>query len=166
MLANDWKDSEIGMIAEVKCTEEKNLCDNHDVRGFPTLKYGDPLDLETYEGDRKYSSMAEFAKNNLVPLCSPKRMELCDEEKKQQILAYMAMPKDELKSIIREEEKKLEEAEAKFLVEVQTLQDKYEALTQEKEDMIAAVKDGGLGFMKTVVIAMSGGVAAGENEEL
>jgi hypothetical protein len=166
MLANDWKDSEIGMIAEVECTEEKNLCDNHDVRGFPTLKYGDPLDLETYEGDRKYSSMAEFAKNNLVPLCSPKRMELCDEEKKQQILAYMAMPKDELESVIHEEGKKLEEAEAKFLAEVQALQDKYEALTQEKEDTVAAVKAGGLGFMRTVVIAMVGGATRGGNEEL
>lgn len=154
------------MIAEVDCTEEKNLCDNHDVRGFPTLKYGDPLDLETYEGDRKYSSMSEFAKNNLVPLCSPKRMELCDEEKKEQILTYMAMSKEELESIIQEEETKLVGAEAKFLSEAQDLQDKYEALTKEKEEAIEAVKAGGLGFMKTVVIAMAGDAAPGGKEEL
>ena len=93
-------------------------------------------------------------------------MELCNEEKKEQILAYMAMSKDELESIIQEEETKLVEAEAKFLAEAQALQDKYEALTKEKEDTIEAVKAGGLGFMKTVIIAMAGDTTSGGNEEL
>ena len=47
-LAEEWKDHEVGMVAEIDCTapEAEALCQQFGVEGFPTLKYGDPMGLE------------------------------------------------------------------------------------------------------------------------
>merc|ERR1719432_647369 len=40
------------LIADVDCTAAgKPLCDNAGVKGYPTLKWGDPSDLQDYQGD-------------------------------------------------------------------------------------------------------------------
>ena len=40
-------------MADVDCTAAgKPLCDSNGIKGFPTIKYGDPSDLQTYEGGR------------------------------------------------------------------------------------------------------------------
>jgi hypothetical protein len=56
----------------------------------------------------------------------------------------------DLDALIAAEEQKLEDAEASFKDEVQKLQDKYQALSTEKDEKIAAVKASGLGLMKSV----------------
>merc|ERR1712045_1092121 len=114
-LAGEWEGNDIGLVAEVDCTAEgKTLCDQNGVKGFPTLKYGDPSSLEDYQGGRTYDDLAKFAKENLKPVCSPAKLDLCDGEKKAQIEKFMAMPADELTSMIAAEEKKIEEAEENF----------------------------------------------------
>lgn len=39
------------------------------VEGFPTIKFGDPANLEDYEGEREFDDLAKFAKDNLGPRC-------------------------------------------------------------------------------------------------
>jgi len=76
-LADDWAGHEVGLIAEVDCTTDgKPLCDQNGVKGFPTLKYGDPSALEDYQGGRTFNDLAEFALANsarslkvLPPIC-------------------------------------------------------------------------------------------------
>jgi hypothetical protein len=139
------------LVADVDCTADgKSLCDSVGVRGYPTIKWGDPSDLQDYQGGRDYDALKKFTDENLKPMCSPKNLDLCDDEKKAQITQYQGMSDEDLNAAIAAEEKKLEDAEAEFKAEVQKLQDKYSALTTEKEEKIAAVKNAGLGLMKAV----------------
>ena len=150
-LAAEWEGNDTGLVAEVDCTAEgKPLCDANGVRGFPTLKYGDPTALDDYQGGRTFDALAGFAKDNLKPMCSPSKLELCDDEKKAEIEAFMGKDVDELDAAIKVEEAKLEAAEANFKAEVQKLQETYQALMTAKDDEIAAVKAAGLGLMKSV----------------
>merc|ERR1712165_683306 len=151
-LAGEWEGNDIGLVAEVDCTADgKSLCDANGVKGFPTLKYGDPTALDDYQGGRTFSDLSKFAKDNLKPICSPTKLELCDDDKKKEIETLMALSDDEIKAKIVVEEKKLDEAEEDFKNEVQKLQEKYQSLMEEKDAKTAAVKAAGLGLMKSVV---------------
>merc|ERR1712232_1475249 len=151
-LADEWASNEVGLVAEVDCTADgKALCDANGVKGFPTLKYGDPTALDDYQGGLSFSDLSKFAKDNLKPICSPSKMELCDDDKKKEIETLMAMSDDEINAKITAEEKKLEDAEEEFKNEVQKLQEKYQSLMEEKDAKAAAVKAAGLGLMKSVL---------------
>jgi cytochrome c556 len=149
-LMDEFKGSATQLVADVDCTADgKPLCDEVGVRGYPTIKYGDPADLQDYQGGRDYDSLSKFAKD-LKPMCSPKNIDLCDDAKKAEISKFQAMSDDELDKLIKAEEVKLEAAEEEFKAEVQKLQDKYTQLNTEKDEKIAAVKAAGLGLMKAV----------------
>merc|ERR1712196_408847 len=107
------------------------------VQGFPTIKWGDVANLETYEGGRDYDALKKFAKDNLKPMCSPANIDLCDDEKKAEIAKLQALPLEELSSSI--ESKK---------AEIKKLQDTYQQLETDKKEKIAAVKESGLGLMQ------------------
>lgn len=150
-LSADFENDEYGFVAEVDCTADgKPLCDGEGVRGFPTLKYGDPTSLEDYQGGRSYDDLSKFAKENLKPVCSPSNIDLCDKDKKSKIEELMKKTKDELSKLIEAEEKKLEEAEKWFKDEVEKLQAQYQKLSADKDKKIAEVKEAGLGLMKSV----------------
>eukprot|EP00970_Alexandrium_tamarense_P014694 scaffold4261_cov177-Alexandrium_tamarense.AAC.12 len=158
----EFAGSSTQLIADVDCTADgKPLCDDNGVKGYPTLKWGDPSDLQDYQGARTFDDLKKFAEENLKPMCSPKNIDLCDDEKKADIKKYQDMADKDLDAAIVAEEKKLEDAEAKFKEEVQKLQDKYQALSTEKDEAIAAVKNSGLGLMKAVKASKPAG-----NDEL
>jgi len=150
------------LVADVDCTTEgKALCEANGVKGYPTIKWGDPADLQDYEGGRSYSDLETFAKENLKPVCSPKNIDLCDDDKKAEIAKIQAMPAAELDAAIAAEEAKMEEAESTFKEEVNKLQERYQALSTEKDEAVAAVKASGLGLMKAVKASPAAG-----NDEL
>jgi|Transcript_9483 hypothetical protein len=150
-LAEKFAGSATQLVADVDCTTEgKPLCDANGVRGYPTIKWGDPADLQDYQGGRDYDALEKFATENLKPVCSPKNIDLCDDDKKADIKKFLEMAPADLDALIAAEEQKLEDAEASFKDEVQKLQDKYQALSTEKDEKIAAVKASGLGLMKSV----------------
>ena len=71
-LMDEYKDSETQLIADADCTADgKPICDSNGVKGFPTLKYGDPSDLQDYQGGRTYDAMKKFIDEELKPTCSP-----------------------------------------------------------------------------------------------
>lgn len=161
-LMADYADNKAILVADVDCTTEgKPLCDSNGVRGFPTLKHGDPASLDDYQGGRDYAALSAFA-GKLKPLCSPMNMDLCDEEGKAKIEKVQAMSDDEISAAIQEGEKKLADAEQTFKTEVEKLQNTYQKLQQDKEDTITAVKDSGLGLLKSVKAARAKGAAAKE----
>jgi ElaB/YqjD/DUF883 family membrane-anchored ribosome-binding protein len=147
------------LVADVDCTAEgKELCDANGVRGYPTIKWGDPSALEDYQGGRDYKSLEKFAKENLKPMCSPKNIDLCEPEKKAEIEKFQAMSASELDALISGKEKELADAEKNFKDEVQKLQDTYQKLMSDKEAKLQEIKDSGLGLMKAVkAFAGSGG---------
>jgi hypothetical protein len=139
------------LVADVDCTAAgKPLCDQVGVKGYPTIKWGDPADLQDYQGGRSYDDLKKFADENLKPMCSPKNLDLCDDDKKAEIVKFQGMSDADLDAAIAAEETKLEDAENNFKAEVQKLQDKYSKLSTEKDETIAAVKASGLGLMKAV----------------
>jgi len=150
------------LVADVDCTADgKPLCDKVGVRGYPTIKYGDPSDLQDYQGGRTYDDLKKFADENLKPMCSPKNIDLCDDAKKAEIKKFQDMPAAELDALISGKEKEMEEAESLFKAEVQKLQDKYSSLSTEKDEKLEAIKNSGLGLMKAVKAAAPSG-----NDEL
>lgn len=149
-LMADFKGDATKLVADVDCTTEgKPLCDANGVKGFPTLKYGDPNDLQDYNGGRDAKSLAKFAAE-LKPQCSPSAIDLCDDVKKADIEKFTAMAGAELDGLIEAESKKIEDAETKFKDEVSKLQETYQGLMADKEAAQAAVKESGLGLMKSV----------------
>lgn len=136
-------------VFDVDCTAEgKPLCDSNGFRGFPTIKHGDPSNLEDYEGGRDFDDLKKFAEENLKPSCGPANLDLCDDEKKKEIEGFLAMSDDDLDSAIAEKDKAVADAEEHFKSEVEKLQSKYESLMEAKDSTIEEVKNSGLGLMK------------------
>lgn len=157
-LAEEFDGDKVGLVAEVDCTTAgKPLCDANGVRGFPTLKYGDPAALEDYKGGRALKDLSKFAKENLKPVCSVNNIDLCSDEKKALIEKYQAMSEADLKKLVEDDEKKLEDAEKDFQEAVQKLQETYQKLTEDKEETLSKIKEAGLGLMKAVLASKKAG---------
>merc|ERR1712098_448011 len=138
------------LIADVDCTAAgKDLCNEVGVRGYPTIKHGDPSGLEDYKGGRDFSALKKFAEG-LKPACSPANIDLCDASQKAKIEELQALSAADLDAKIKEKEQVQEAAEKKFTDEVDKLQNTYKELQKEKEDAVEAVKASGLGLMKAV----------------
>mmetsp|Transcript_91570 Transcript_91570/g.285418 ORF Transcript_91570/g.285418 Transcript_91570/m.285418 type:complete len:166 (+) Transcript_91570:54-551(+) len=148
---NKSKRGKTALIADVDCTAEgKDLCEKNGVKGFPSLKWGDPDALEDYDGARDYDSLKKFAKEKLKPLCSPANLDLCDEEKKKKITDLQELSAEDLASQIEAKQKEIKAAEEEFETEVKALQEKYQGLQKTKDETVAAVKASGLGLMLSV----------------
>lgn len=150
-LMAEFKDSKTALVADVDCTAGgKSLCDKVGVRGYPTIKQGDPNNMEDYKGGRTFDDLQKFAKNNLGPTCGPANLDLCDEEGKANIAKYSAMSSAELDTLIKDSDEKSAKVEADFKTFVEGLQKNYESASKKKDEDIAALKDSGLGFAKAV----------------
>merc|ERR1719436_1430165 len=151
-LMQAYEGSAHALVGDVDCTAAgKPLCEEVGVEGFPTIKYGDPSALEDYDGGRSFEELEKFAKENLVPVCSPTNLDLCSEEKKAEISKIQQMSPDELKAAIDKKEAEMKNASATFDAEVEKLQKRYEELEKSKSAAIANVKASGLGAMKAVM---------------
>jgi len=153
-LMGEFKDSKTALVAEVDCTVHQDLCGKHGVQGYPTIKHGDPNNLEDYQGGRSLEDLQTFAKENLGPSCGPANLDLCDAEQKKEYEVAMALSAADVDAKITEGEAKLAEAESTFKSEVEKLQATYEKLMKEKDETIASVKKGGLGMYKSVKASM------------
>merc|ERR1719262_656361 len=153
------------LVADVDCTAAgKSLCEEVGVQGYPTIKHGDPNALEDYEGGRSFDDLKEFADANLGPSCGPANLDLCDEAKKQEINKLMAKSLSDLQAEVDEKTKLITEEESKFEKAVEGLQAQYEALDKAKTEAVKAIKDSGLGLLKSVVgFKKSSGEKAGKD---
>jgi len=159
-LMAEFKDSSIAVVADVDCTASgKPLCDEVGVKGYPTIKYGDPNNLEDYKGGRKFDDLKKFAEETLGPTCGPANLELCDEEKKSLIQKFQAMSSTELEAAVAEKNRALEKTEADFKTYVEELQKQYTEANEKKDKDIDEIKNSGLGLMKSVAAHSKAGKA-------
>jgi len=150
-LMAEFKDSKTALVADVDCTAGgKDLCNEVGVRGYPTIKYGDPNSLEDYKGGRDFAALKKFAEENLGPTCGPANLDLCDADKKAQIEKFQKMSDADLEKAIKEKTDEMEKLEKDFKTFVDGLQKQYSEASEKKEKDVAAVKDSGLGLMKAV----------------
>lgn len=151
-LMDAFKGSESQLVADVDCTAEgKPLCDANGIRGYPSLKWGDPSDLQDYQGARDYDALKKFAEENLKPMCSPKNIDLCDDDKKKEIEKFQAMSKEDLEKAIKEKEDEQTAVEEDFKKLVEGLQKTYQEANEDKDKKLADIKESGLGLMKAVL---------------
>lgn len=147
----EFENHETVLVADVDCTAEgKELCEANGVKGYPTIKHGNPDNLEDYEGGREYEDILKFAKE-LKPVCSPAKRDLCDKDDLAEIEKYEALPIEELEKQVTDAQKKIESAESKYKRQVESLQKKYERYTKTKDKKIAKIKKSGLGTKKSVL---------------
>jgi protein disulfide-isomerase-like protein len=139
------------LVADVDCTTGgKPLCDANGVKGYPTLKWGDPSALVDYQGGRDYDSFKTFAEENLKPMCSPANIDICDDEKKAEIKKFQDMPVADLDALIKEKDEEQAKYEGDFTTFVEGLQKQYQDASEAKDAALEAVKSSGLGLMKAV----------------
>merc|ERR550534_1078075 len=165
-LAAEWEGSEVGLIAEVDCTEDdsKDLCELEGVQGFPTLKYGDPDALEDYDGGRTFEDFSAFATENLKPVCSVKNIDLCSDEKKAAITELQGKSNEELQAIIDGVKKVQEDAEAYLEAEIEKLQATYEGLMADKDAKIKATYEESNAGLAKAVLASKMAASEGSDE--
>jgi len=133
-LMDEFKDSKSALIADVDCTAGgKALCDKVGVRGYPTIKHGDPNDLQDYNGARDFAGLKKFAEENLGPTCGPDSLDLCDEDNKALIEKFLKMDDAELKKAIEEVEESTAKIEAKAKKAIDGHQKKIDDLNKEME---------------------------------
>lgn len=158
-LMDEFKDSKTSLIADVDCTAGgKDLCEKHGIRGYPTIKYGDPEDLKDYSGGRDLAEMKKFAEENLGPTCGPDNMDLCDDDSKAEIEKFQKMGAEDLQAAIEDAEFKIKKVEEKAQATVNKItkqisdaQDRMKKATENKENEVAKEsKKVGLRFMKAV----------------
>jgi len=127
----------------------KQICNDHGVRGFPTIKHGDPSDLQEYNGGRTYDDIKKHAET-MGPSCSPANIDLCDDAKKAEIAKFAAMSADDREKQITEKEEAMKKIESDFEKFVETLNKQYKEESEKKETGVAAIKDSGLSLLKSV----------------
>ena len=110
-LMTEYEGSETILVADVDCINSgKDLCSKVGVQGFPTIKHGDPTNLEDYKGGRDADSLQKFA-SELKPSCNVVSMENCDEGQISAINAFKENSEDELQQMVDDEEKERTDAE-------------------------------------------------------
>jgi hypothetical protein len=156
-LMAEYADSKSVLIADVDCTTGgKELCNEIGVRGYPTIKFGDPNNLEDYKGGRTFKDLKKHADENLGPSCGPDNLDLCDDEKKAAIEKFTKMSGADLDTFIDDSQKKMETAESDFKKFVEGLQKQYEEENKKKDDTVEEIKNSGLGFAKAVKASKKG----------
>jgi len=138
------------LVADVDCTAGgKSLCTQVGVRGYPSLKYGDPGDLQDYKGSRSFAELQKFA-NGLGPQCGPANFDLCSDEKKEEIRKFQALSSEARDSLITEKEQEIQKLEEDYKAFVDNLQKRYNEADEKKNKDIEELKGRGLGLMKAV----------------
>jgi len=149
-LMAEYKDSATVLIADVDCTTGgKELCNEIGVRGYPTIKSGDPGDLQDYKGGRSFDDLKKHAET-LGPSCGPAHLDLCDEDKKKTIAEYTALGAEKREAMIKEKDAEVAKLESDFKAFVDGLQKQYTEATEKKEKDAEAIKNSGLGLLKAV----------------
>ncbi len=139
-LMKQYEDSDTVLIGDVDCIGSgKPLCDEVGVQGFPTIKYGDPGNLEAYQGGRDFDALDEFAKV-LKPPCNVNTLEHCSVEDKVLIDDLSTAPLEYIKNLLDLEKQERETIEKLFEDAVKDLQDNYQKLQKKKKDDTAALK--------------------------
>jgi hypothetical protein len=149
-LMKEFEGDDSKLVADVDCTSDggKPLCEANGVRGYPTLKWGDPASLEDYQGGRDLATLQKFATDKLVPLCSPAHLELCDKDQQTEIKKYLEMGKEKLETEIKAKKAELDKAESDFKAEVEGLQTKYKEMMEAKDAAVEKIKESGLSIME------------------
>ena len=81
-LGGEYKDSSSVVVADVDCTVESELCQEHGVQGYPTIKYWLDGEVKDYQGGRDFASLKKFVEDTLEVKCLVEDQSECTEKEK------------------------------------------------------------------------------------
>jgi protein disulfide-isomerase A6 len=98
-LSELYTDSSKVVVADVDCTVHNDLCGEHGVSGYPTIKYytAEKPGGDSYQGGRDLESLKSFVEENLSAKCDVASLEDCDDKQKKYIEKMKAKGADEQK---------------------------------------------------------------------
>mmetsp|Transcript_104691 Transcript_104691/g.207998 ORF Transcript_104691/g.207998 Transcript_104691/m.207998 type:complete len:170 (-) Transcript_104691:105-614(-) len=152
-LMQDYDGVEGALVADVDCHGDgKDLCDEQNIEGFPTIKWGDPEALEDYEGEREYEDLKKFAEQKMKPACSPANFDLCDDAKKALIKKFRAMESMDLVDEVEKINEEIKTVTEDFDKKIEELQAAFEEMEKKKNEKLSEVKSkSGLSLMHAVL---------------
>jgi hypothetical protein len=144
-LANEYKDSQTVIIADVDCTAGgESLCKKHGVSGYPTIKTFSPGSDEgdAYEGGRDLDALRKHA-DSLGPTCSIDNKDLCSDEDLKKLEKYAAMSQErrtakltKLKNAIAKKEHEHEKLQKSLSARYEASNSRVEKLKEEYQPKI------------------------------
>jgi hypothetical protein len=151
-LMEDFDESDSILVADVDCIEDgKSLCEKVGVKGFPTIKYGNPDDLQDYQGSREHSELLKFAET-LKPGCVVDTLENCSEEEKDIIKDLKEKSTEDPNVLVLAESKEQEQTQTDFKEAVEKLQKEYEKLSADRDSKLDDIKKRyNIGFVKQLI---------------
>jgi len=148
-LMKEFANSKDALIGDVDCTAGgQSLCGDLGVKGYPTIKYGDPHNLEDYKGGRDFEALKKFASEKLGPTCGPANIGLCSAEDKALIEQFQKMPAAELETSIEDKSATIEKLETDFAEFQERLKTQYEEANTQKDQEIEDLKKVDVKLMK------------------
>jgi hypothetical protein len=97
-LGDEYAASSSVLIADADCTASaKGLCEQFDIKGYPTIKYYHDGDSkgEDYKGGRDFDSLKEFVENELEIKCNNEDVSGCTDKEKGYIEKMKAKVSDD-----------------------------------------------------------------------
>jgi protein disulfide-isomerase-like protein len=155
-LMTEYQDSSTVLVADVDCIGSgKDLCSKFGVQGFPSVKFGDPANLEDYKGGRDLVTLQTFT-SELKPSCDVGTLENCSEGEKSTIATLQSQSVADLKATIEEEADESKAVETLFETSVKKLQAEYQGFVSQKETSLQEISTKyNIGFVKSVLNAKS-----------
>jgi len=102
-LGSDYESSSSVLIGDADCTVETELCGDHGVKGYPTIKYypaGEGKEGKSYSGGRDKDSLKKFVQDNLEVKCDVNSKEGCSDKEIKFIDSMKTKSSDERKAQI------------------------------------------------------------------
>lgn len=109
-LEKAWQHHHQVLVASIDCRASlatERWCETTmNVRGFPTLLYGEPSHqgayLESYGDDKTFVALHTFVENSLAtePICSPGNIEACDVSAQEKLQGYWKLSVSQLEQEI------------------------------------------------------------------
>mmetsp|Transcript_42815 Transcript_42815/g.138888 ORF Transcript_42815/g.138888 Transcript_42815/m.138888 type:complete len:139 (-) Transcript_42815:132-548(-) len=98
-LGDEYSSSSSVVIGDADCTASaKDLCETHEVRGYPTIKYftAEAPKGTDYSGGRDFDSLKKFVEDELEVKCLIDNDEGCSDKEKDFMSKWKAKDKSEV----------------------------------------------------------------------
>jgi thioredoxin-like negative regulator of GroEL len=149
-LMTEYESSDRVVIADVDCTVEEELCQEHGIQGYPSIKYYLAGEAEDYEGGRSMTDLKKFVEESLMEApCTSDNKDACSVEQLKGLEAAMALSSDDRSAKIEELKQKIKDANKAHEKLVEGLQAQYEESMAKTEKIVKDVK-GEMKWLKAV----------------
>ena len=119
------------LIGKIDCTKRRNrpICDHYGIDSFPTLMYGNVVDLQVYHGMRSVKDWKHEVINAQLsrPLCGVKTPEVCSARTQFEISKWRNLGIEVLDKELKKKEAQIRKLEDDFDLEVDKLNEQMDA---------------------------------------